>query len=165
MGSGNRTYGEDLRKEGKGSFISLAHGLRLASHPLLCGSIKGWESKPSAKPSDLAVKAEGNNIVLSGKVTSDVPVYAAIAYADPEGNGDYDATTATAVPDRDGNFTLTCTDLVPGKNGELRLFFLESNGIPSGFLMYTPYKYPFTVGEDGRPDLSGLRAALGASAE
>lgn len=74
MGSGNRTYGEDLRKEGKGSFLTLAHGLRLASHPLFCGSIKGWESKPRAKPSELSADVEGKNIVLSGKVISEVPV-------------------------------------------------------------------------------------------
>lgn len=161
MGSGNRTYWENLRGESKGSFINLAHGLQLASHPLFTGSIKGWDSKPSALPSQLTVKADGGSIVFSGKVTADVPVYGVIAYADPEGGDDYDSTTATAVPDKDGNFTLKCTDLVAGKKGELRIFFLQSNGIPSGFLSSTPYRYPYNVAADGTPDVTGIEQKLG----
>lgn len=163
MGSGNRSYGEDLRGESKGSFINLAHGLQLASHPLFTGSIKGWDAKPTAVPSDLAVKADGKSIVFSGMVTADVPVYGIIAYADPDGGGDYDATTASAVPDKDGRFTLTCTDLVAGKTGELRIFFLQANGIPSGFLSYTPFKYPYQVGPDGIPDVTGIAQKLSAT--
>lgn len=41
MGSGNRSYGDELREEGKGSFLTLAHALRLASHPQFSGSTKG----------------------------------------------------------------------------------------------------------------------------
>lgn len=161
MGSGNRSYGENLRGESKGSFINLAHGLQLASHPLFTGSVKGWDSKPSAVPSDLSVRAEGSAIVFAGKVTADVPVYGVIAYADPEGGNDYDATTATAVPDKDGHFTLKCTDLVVGKKGELRVFYLQSNGIPSGFLSATPFRYPYSVGADGMPDVTGIALGLG----
>lgn len=160
MGSGNRTYGENLRGEGKGSFLNLTHALQLASHPLFCGSIKGWEDKPSARPAGLTVKVEGKSIVLSGKVTAEVPVYAVQAYFDPEGGSDYDATTASAVPDKDGNFTLTGTALRAGKAGELRLNFLQADGIPSGFLGGTPYKYPYTVAADGTPDVRGIEEKL-----
>jgi len=34
-------YGDEERDEGKGSFLTLAHALRLASHPQFSGSIKG----------------------------------------------------------------------------------------------------------------------------
>jgi hypothetical protein len=162
MGSGNRSYGEELRGESKGSFLNLAHGLQLASHPLFTGSIKGWDAKLIAAPSLLNVKADGKTIVLSGTIKAEVPVYGVIAYADPDGGGDYDATTASAVPDQDGNFTLTCTDLVAGKKGELRLFFLQSNGMPSGFLSSTPFKYPYTVAADGTPDVSEITRKLPA---
>lgn len=158
MGSGNRTYGEDLRGESKGSFINLAHAFQLASHPLFCGSIKGWDAKPTAKPSDLSVKADGKSLVFSGKVTADVPVYAVLAYDDPAGHDDYDSPTATAVPDKDGNFTLTCTDLKAGKAGELRVFFLQANGVPSGALSQTPFRYSYTVKEDGTADVSAIEA-------
>ena len=68
--------------------------------------------------------------------------------------------TATAVPDKDGRFTLTCTDLAAGKGGELRLFFLEANGIPSGFLSHTPYTYSYNVRADGTADVSAIEAGL-----
>lgn len=160
MGSGNRTYGENLRGEGKGSFLNLNHALQLASHPLFCGSIKGWDAEPTAKPSDLTVKTDGKTITLSGKVTADVPVYAVQAYFDPKGGSDYDATTATAVPDKDGAFSLTGTDLVSGKDGDLRLLFLQSNGIPTGFLGGTRFKFPYTVSKDGTPDISGIEKKI-----
>lgn len=163
MGDGNRSYGEELRGESKGSFIPLSQGLQLASHPLFTGSIKGWDAKPTAQPSHLAVKADGKSLVFSGKVTADVPVYGIIAYADPEGGGDYNATSASAVPDGQGNFTLTCTDLALGKKGELRVFFLQANGIPSGFLTGTAYKYPYMVNADGSLDVSEIQRILGGT--
>lgn len=159
MGSGNREYGASLRGEGHGSFLTLAHALRLASHPLFCGSVKGMKDGPTAKPLDLSFKAVDKTIVISGKVESKVPVYGVLAYDDPAGGGDYDSPTATAVPDKDGNFKLICTDLVAGKGGELRLFFLEANGIPSGFLSQTPYAYAYQVRADGTADLSAIQAA------
>jgi hypothetical protein len=55
---------------------------------------------------------------------------------------------------------LTLTDLAPGKKGELRLFFLEANGIPSGFMSVTPFRYPFTVEKDGIPDVTGMQESL-----
>lgn len=160
MGSGNRSYGEQLRNESKGSFITLAHGLRLLTHPLFCGSIKGWDAPSTAKPSQLTAMADGKNLIVSGKVTADVPVYAVVAYADPEGRRDYDATTATAVPDKNGIFTLTCTDLVPGKKGELRVCFLQANGVASAFIGAPPTTYDYSVAEDGTLDLSAIQDKL-----
>ena len=40
MGSGNRTYGEEQRGEGRGSFLTFASALRLASHPQFSGSTR-----------------------------------------------------------------------------------------------------------------------------
>jgi hypothetical protein len=56
MGSGNRTYGEELRGEGKGSFLTLAHALRLASHPQFSGSVKGLGAEPRAEFLDLEAR-------------------------------------------------------------------------------------------------------------
>jgi len=159
MGAGNREYGTALRGEGNGAFITLAHAMRLASHPLFCGSVKGMTDKPTAKPENLSFKAVDKTIVITGKIVSKVPVYGVVAYDDPAGGNDYDSPTATAVPDKDGNFTLTCTDLVANKGGELRLFFLEANGIPSGFLSHTPYVYNYNVKADGTADVSAIEAS------
>ena len=160
MGSGNRTYGEDLRQEGKGSFLSLAHALQLASHPAFCGSVKGMEMKPTVKPTDVAIEPRGKGFAFSARVVAEPPVYGVIAYMDPEGGSDYDATTATAVPDAEGRFSLDCQALKAGKAGELRIIYLQANGVPSGFLNATPFRYPYKVGDDGTADISAAQASL-----
>jgi hypothetical protein len=163
MGSGNRTYGEQLRGESKGSFLTLAHGLRLASHPMFSGSVKGMKLRRSAKPDDLVIRQKGKGFEFSGRVTTEPeapPVYAVVGYLDPKGGSDYDATTTTAVPDKDGRFTLDCQALTPGKDAELRVVYLQANGVASGFLSATPYKYPYTVAADGTADISTALAAL-----
>lgn len=154
MGSGNRTYGEELRtvevseSRGKGSFLPLADALRLASHPSFSGSIKGFDLSANAQFSDVKITTSGKDITYSGKVVSDPPTYAVIAYFDPAGGGDYNATTASAVPDKDGNFTLKTTALSAGKSGELRVVALQANGVTQG------NRTPYLIGADGSVDLS-----------
>ena len=160
MGSGNRTYGEERRDEGRGSFLTLAHALRLAAHPIFCGSVKGMKLPASAKPSELAIEPRGKGFVFSGKVTAEPPVYAVLAYCDPEGGNDYDATTATAIPDAKGRFSLDCQALRAGKSGELRIVYLQANGVASGFLSATPYRYAYAVGGDGAVDVSAVRTSF-----
>lgn len=157
MGSGNRSYGENLRGEGKGSFITQAHAMRLASHPIFCGSVKGMHMSPTARPSDFAIGKEGMGFKFTGKVSGEPPVYGVLAYMDPDGGGDYDATTATAVPDKDGNFSLHCHALKPGKSAELRIVFLQANGVASGFLSATPYRFAYTVDKEGNADVSAIQ--------
>ncbi len=167
MGSGNRTYGEQLRGESKGSFLTLAHALRLAAHPMFSGSAKGINLPRSAKPEQLAIQPKGKGLEFSGRVTTasnEPPVYAVIAYMDPSGGSDYDATTTTAVPDQNGKFTLDCQALAPGKTGELRVVYLQANGQASGFLSSTPYRYPYVVAKDGAVDLAPAFAVLNRNA-
>ena len=156
MGSGNRTYGDELRNEGKGSFLTLAHALRLASHPQFSGSVKGFNLPVKAELTDLKLTTEGKAIKVSGKMKASPPLYAVVAYFDPEGGSDYNATTATAVPDADGNFSLSCDALARGKAGELRLIPLHVNGSTGGWMSQTKFKYPYKVGRDGTPDLGSF---------
>jgi hypothetical protein len=162
MGSGNRSYGDELRGEGKGSFLTLAHALRLASHPQFSGSRKGMNLPVEAKIDELKLTVKGKAIHVSGKLTANPPAYALVAYFDPDGGSDYNATTATAVPDENGNFTLSSDALVAGKSGELRLIPLHVNGATGGWLSQTKFKYPYSVKRDGTPDLGtfAVRAAL-----
>lgn len=153
MGSGNRTYGEELRKEGKGSFLTLAHALRLASHPQFSGSTKGMNLPVKAEISDLKITAKGKAIHVSGTLTADPPAYAVVAYFDPAGGSDYNATTATAVPDENGKFTLSTDALTSGKSGELRLIPLHVNGSTGGWMSQTKFRYPYLINQDGTPDL------------
>lgn len=162
MGSGNRTYGDERRGEGKGSFITLTHGLRLASHPVFSGSVKGINLPANAEPRNLAITPAEDGFTVTGAVNADPPVYGVVAYMDPEGGSDYDATSTTAVPDADGRFTLHCRALEKGKKAELRLVFLQANGVASGFLSNTPYRYPYSVDSDGKIALEEALLKIGA---
>ena len=156
MGSGNRTYGDELRGDGKGSFLTLAHALRLASHPMFSGSTKGMNFPVKSTLHDLSITAEGKEMKVSGRVEANPPVYAVIAYFDPAGGSDYDARTASAVPDKDGKFSLSCSDFPAGKAGELRIVPLHVNGGTAGWLSQSPFRYPYLVSAAGTPDLSTL---------
>ncbi|QDT11784.1 NPCBM/NEW2 domain-containing protein [Planctomycetes bacterium K23_9] len=162
MGSGNRTYGDELRGEGRGSFLTLAHALRLASHPQFSGSVKGMRDAAKATISDLSIVTAGKAIQISGTVQGSPPIYAVVAYFDPVGGSDYDATTATAVPDADGRFRLSSDALVAGKAGELRLFPLHANGSAAQQMSRTRFRYAYDVADDGTPDVStfAIRASL-----
>lgn len=160
MGSGNRTFGRDLRDEGKPSFLTLASALRCASHPMFTGSVKGMQLPGKAHLQDLEFTAKDRAITVTGKVITapnSPPVHAVIAYTDPVGNKNYNATTATAIPDNHGHFTLNCTDLQRGKSASLRLIILYANGDATSHIgSRTPYNYPYTVDKNGQPDLSTI---------
>ncbi|MEJ7592296.1 MAG: NPCBM/NEW2 domain-containing protein [Planctomycetaceae bacterium] len=157
MGSGNRTYGDELRGEAKGSFLTLAHALRLASHPQFSGSVKGLNQEAQAEMNDVQIESTGKALYVSGVVKGDPPVYAVVAYFDPEGGSDYDATTATAVPFADGRFSLSSDALHAGKQGELRLFPLHANGSAAGQMSSTKFRYSYNIAADGTPDLTAIQ--------
>ncbi len=154
MGSGNRTYFDELRDEGEGSFLALASALRLASHPQFSGSVKGLNLPASATFSEMKVRNQARGFELSGNVTSPVPVYAVLGYLDPEGGGDYNSRTVCAVPDPDGNFTLNCDQMVNGKPAEIRVFALLANGAVSR------WQSSYEVDPTGVADLSMMQATL-----
>lgn len=154
MGSGNRSYGEQLRGESKGSFLTLAHAMRLASHPMFSGSVKAMNVRPNAVPANISITPAGKGFRFSGQVSADPPVYGVIAYMDPDGGDDYDATTTTAVPDKEGRFTLDCQSFPPNKSGALRVFYLQANGAASGYLSQTPFTYPYRVNATGQTDIN-----------
>ncbi|MDF1753279.1 MAG: NPCBM/NEW2 domain-containing protein [Verrucomicrobiales bacterium] len=154
MGSGNRTYYEQLRGEGKGSFITLAHALRLASHPQFSGSVKGLNLPASARFSEMDVVAHDGGFTISGAVSSGVPVYAVIAYLDPKDRGDYDSTTHSTVPDEDGRFSLKCTAIEAGKPAQVRLYALMANGATSR------WSGAYQVTDAGDVDISTMQTQL-----
>ncbi|MAG93827.1 MAG: glycosyl hydrolase family 98 [Planctomycetaceae bacterium] len=154
MGSGNRTYGDEIRREGRGSFLTLAHALRLASHPQFSGSVKGLNAVATSSIGDLSIRAGGRSIRVSGIVKGEPPIYAVVAYFDPDGGNDYDSTTATAVPAADGRFSLSSSALRRSKPGQLRLFPLHVNGSAAGQMSRTKFRYPYHIADDGTPDLT-----------
>lgn len=157
MGSGNRTYGEDRRGEGRGSFLTLCEGLRLASHPFFTGSAKGIDLPANAKLEAVAVELaeDKKSFSFSAKVTADPPAYAVIGYMDPSGGSDYDATTITAIPDAEGNFRFQCSALRSGKAGSLRIVVCQSNG---GRLNDEVLSIPYSVSSEGVVDLAAYQS-------
>jgi len=158
MGSGNRTYAEERRGEGPGTFLTFAHALRLASHPQFSGSVKGLNLPARASLVDrkIEVAEDGRSFQFRARVESPIPVYAAIAYLDPEGGGDYDSRTVVSIPDRDGRIDLACGPdaLVPGKTGTLRVVTCLVNGATS------TEQHDYRVNDNGRVDLETMRISF-----
>ena len=73
MGSGNRTYGEERRGEGKGTTLTLGEALRLAAHPIFCGSVHGFDAKSNAKLMDVKLEPRGKAFTFSARVVADPP--------------------------------------------------------------------------------------------
>ncbi len=159
MGSGNRTYGDELRGEGRGTFLTLADGLRLASHPLFTSNDKGIDLSPNAKVSDIRIDLalDKKSFVLRGSVTADPIPYAVIGYIDPAGGADYDAFTTTAIPTKKGLFELTCETFDKENQHVLRLVVCQSNG---GRINDQVLQIPFGVDKEGVVDMSTFSAAL-----
>lgn len=158
MGAGNRSYGEELRGEGKGSFLTLASALRLTTHPMFSKHSQQMKTKGNASLVDIDIQAGNQSITASGKVNASPdspPVYAVLAYFDPVGGSNYDAKTATAIPDKDGRFTLSCHDLKRNSAAALRLVLLYANGDATSHVgSRTPYTYPYEVDQNDQPSFS-----------
>ena len=154
MGGGNRTYFDQVRGEGKGSFIPLAHALRLASHPQFSGSVKGMQEQTRADFQQLTVKDAGSKFTISGKVDSSLPAYAVIGYLDPEGGGDYNSRTEVAIPMKNGEFTMECDEIVAGKITDLRLVACLVNGATH------TWRNSYQVDKNGVVDVSAIQVSL-----
>jgi hypothetical protein len=163
MGAGNQTYGDETRGEGRGTFLPSADALRLASHPLFCGRLETQTHRPESSLSNLAIRAEGPAIVVSGVVRGEPTVYGVVAYFDPEENSDYNQTSMTAVPAADGRFELRSDALARGKRGILHLVPLHANGSIDDEPTRAAMRYVYRIAEDGTPDLgpTTTRLAIG----
>ncbi|MDR2981176.1 MAG: NPCBM/NEW2 domain-containing protein [Puniceicoccales bacterium] len=121
MGSGNHTYGNDLRGEGKGSFLVPTDALMLAAVPLFNG-VESPSSSYSASCTykDVMLKPVKDGGVLSGTISAAKPCYAVIVHLDPpQGHSDYDANAAAGIPDSDGKFSVEIKR--PGFKGYLEM--------------------------------------------
>lgn len=152
MGSGNRAYGNELRKDGPPAFLTLASGLRLATHPMFSGVTKEMKTPVNYNYKDLQYAIDTqNNLIIKGKMTSSIPCYSIVAFTDPDRGQDYDANTHVCVPSKDGTFTLK----IPADSfkrrgkltkGRIRLVSYFANGATSsnnGFSRRQIFPYSF----------------------
>jgi len=145
MGSGNHTFGQELRGEGKGSFLTYSEALRLSVVPAINGK------KPEQRPVDVKLtelkgsRVSKNVIRFSGKIEADVPVLGLIFYNDLDSRGsDYDAKTWTVKPDRDGAFQIELTEVEP-EPSEIRVCAVRD--VDTILLFKAPYNPNGEAGE------------------
>lgn len=157
LGAGNHTYREERRQAGRGSFLTMASAMRLASRPVFSHSDRGATVAPRIETDEFQLSTNvtrvdlvgrGGTLRVEGRVQGTPPVYGVIAYFDSQRDGGYHAPTATAVPDADGRFALEVSDLANTSQGELRLEYCHVNGAVS------ESRAPFRVTSDGAVDLA-----------
>ena len=154
MGSGNRTYGEERRGEGRGSFLTLADALRLASHPMFSGTTRDMDVAPACSLIRLQATVEDHSLEITGQISSSVEPYAIIAYLDPFGGPvvdargwhDYSSITWTGTLGPANEFKVVVGGFKPG-DANIRLVVCHVNGATSSF------RYPLKVGKDEIPEL------------
>ncbi|PHS07631.1 MAG: hypothetical protein COA78_13310 [Blastopirellula sp.] len=150
MGSGNYTYRKErITKGQKGSFLTHAHAVRLATHPLFSGSRRDVNVRGNAELHEMVFTNQDGKIEVRGTVVSDLPTAAVVAYHDPDGGGDYNARNWTTVLDEKGHFNLEIDGPVKGKH-QIRIVICHLNGAT------TQYRIDYTCDESGVPMLDQL---------
>jgi len=130
MGDGNRHFREELRKDGPGSFLTLAHALRLVSNPVFSQVDKGLAESWHGTVTDCRFDAPASGYLkITGQYKSNQPIYGVVAYVDPDGGSDYDAVSYAGTLGPDDSFSLDLAPLPRSKKpGEIRIVLLCVSG-------------------------------------
>jgi len=149
MGSGNHTYGEQLRGEGPGTFLTAASALPLSVHPLFTGKRK-MPTKVTCEIYDLTAAPDKGKLTLAGRLQGGPKIIGVVAYNDAQDiRDDYDATGWISRVDGEGRFGFVIEDLRP-VGYDLRLSAISESGDERQFA------YRYTVDSDNRPDVGPL---------
>jgi len=156
MGSGNRTYGEELREEGLGSFLTVGHAIRLAAHPQFSGCTKQMRARFEASIKGWEYQVQDEGVRIRATVEGNLPILGVVAYGDPDGQSDYDAEIAAAVPQEDGSFEMILPHPQHKKDckAELRFVVVACNGAAAKRRL----SFDATVGADGKLEVAHLNA-------
>ena len=160
MGAGNYTYRKEWRNQGKGSFLTHSSAIRLLVHPLFNGTSTKTSEAPNLRFQELKVTYLENQIQIAGKIESDIPAIAMVAYNDRENKGqrgymvnnNYDATSWTSVISPGKEFKINISDLRAG-NHQIRLVAVHANGAVTTKRMH----YSMT---DGSVDFSKTKGEI-----
>ena len=149
MGSGNHSYGLELRGEGPGTFLSSASALPLSVHPLFSGKKKS-PVELTCQITDLTATPDKGKLTLAGRLQGGPRAIGMVAYNDAQDVADdYDALGWTCPVGTEGRFRFVIEDLRPGKY-DLRLRALSKSGDTRYFV------YRYSVDEDSQPDVGPL---------
>ena len=151
MGDGNRHYREELRGDGKGSFITLAHALRLVSNPLFSGVDQGLNQRWKASVTNCVFTPTPGRLKITGQFKSNQPVYGVAAYVDPDGDSDYNAVSYAGTLGSDQTFSFDLDSLpLSKKTGELRIILLCASGQHLNVGGACQARFPYAIGADGQ---------------
>ncbi|MEN6308560.1 MAG: NPCBM/NEW2 domain-containing protein [Anaerohalosphaeraceae bacterium] len=150
MGHGNHTYGQQLRNEGPGTFLTQTSAMMLACTRPFAGNLPQAGQHPKCEIIDIQAAFSDGILILSGKIEASPAVYGIAAYNDPaRQEADYDAVGWTCPVDPQGRFQLKIGELEVGTY-QLRLIACHDNGAKSSFA------YDYKVDKDGRPPLEAF---------
>ena len=133
MGSGNHTFGMELRNEGQGTFLSETSALRLSTVRAFAGNRSNAAERADWNIEELTAKNELDEkdcrtIVLSGHITASPNLLGIIAYNDNmDIPADYDAKAWITKDIRDGRFRIIIDELETAPY-QLRLVGVHENG-------------------------------------
>ena len=135
MGSGNHTFGRELRNEGTGTFLSETSALRLSTIRAFAGNLPDAGKRGDWNIEELNAKEgrneKGRTIVLSGRITASPKIAGIIAYNDNMNiAADYDAKAWMTKDLKDGRFQITMNELETAPY-QLRLVGVHENGATS----------------------------------
>ena len=154
MGGGNHTYGQELRGEGPGSFLSAASAMLLAYSRPFAGEQSSARVRPNCHLADLDAQFQDRKLVLTGTVVAQPPAFGIAAFDDwAKIPGDYDAVSWTCKVDDKGRFRLEIGEMRPGLS-QLRLKICHVSGAVSGFA------FDYQVDSHGQPDIDVFRYRL-----
>jgi len=149
MGSGNHTYGQQLRGEGPGTFLSAASAMPLSAHPLFTGN-KKTPVDLTCQIADLTAVPDKGKLTLTARLLDGPKAVGIVAYNDAQDvPSDYDALGWTSPVAADGGFRFVIEDLRPVAY-ELRLSAIGETGNQRTFT------YRYAVSTEGLPDVGPL---------
>ena len=153
MGSGNHTYGNELRDQGLGSFLSGASALHLSTVKAFAGNIPESRDTARWRIDSLDATLKDGKATFTGRFVAVPPVVGIIAYNDDlKIEGDYDAKAWMVKANASGRFTIEIGEFAQ-TDYQLRLVAVHQGGQKSRF------DYTYSVGPAG-PDLSQFDSSL-----
>ena len=153
MGSGNHTYGNELRNQGLGSFLSAASALQLSTVRAFVGNLSGSRDRAAWRIDSLGAAHKEGKATFTGRFVATPPIVGIIAYNDDANiQGDYDAKAWMVKTDASGRFSIEVGDLVP-TDYQLRFVAVHQGGQKSRS------DYAYSVSAAG-PDLSPFDTSL-----
>jgi hypothetical protein len=153
MGAGNYTYRQERAGARKGSFITAAHALALATHPLFRRSDEDRDVSPATNLEMLSFRQVKEGLVMTARASGRPEVFGAVVYNDPMPTGvnrDYDALSWGARPDARRLLSFPIGRPRPG-HYHMSLWLYHVNGAKQ------PFHFVYRVGRDGRVPTDTLK--------